>query len=127
MTEQKRQIQRLANYAWLLLVFAVYSSYEIFIKVASQYEFLTFRFCLFFTCALGVIFIYAILWQIVLKHSPLSTAYMMKSVTIVYGMLIASIVFGEKISWNNILGCLFIITGIVTLPTLGLTAYNPER
>lgn len=56
------------------------------------------------------------LWQLVLKHVALSTAYMMKSVTVIYGMLIASLVFGEHISVHNIIGCALIILGIVLLP-----------
>lgn len=103
-------------YIFLLLVFAVYSTTGIFTKLASGYSFLSPRFCMFFACALGVIGIYAVLWQMVLKHVRLSVAYMMKSVTVVYGMLVASLIFGEHITVNNIIGCLLIIVGILLLP-----------
>lgn len=105
-----------AFYAFLLLVFAVYSTTGILTKLASGYAVLSPWFCLFFLCALCVIGIYAVLWQIVLKHVQLSTAYMMKSVTVIYGMLIASLIFDEHITWNNIFGCILIMVGIIVLP-----------
>lgn len=71
---------------------------------------------MFFLCALGVIGIYAVLWQMVLKRVPLSAAYMMKSVTVIYGMMIASQLFGEHISIKNLAGCALIIAGIALLP-----------
>lgn len=100
----------------LLLVFAVYSTTGIFTKLASNYPLLSIPFCIYFACAIGVIGIYAVLWQRVLKHTELSLAYMMKSITIIYGMLIASLVFGESITLKNLTGCLLIIAGIVLLP-----------
>lgn len=69
--------------------------------------------------AIGVMGVYAILWQQVLKRIELSMAYMFKGTSIVFVMLLAYVLFGEQITWNNIVGAIIIIVGIV------LFAYNP--
>jgi drug/metabolite transporter (DMT)-like permease len=63
--------------------------------------------------------VYAVLWQQVLKRIELSMAYMFKGTSIVFVMLLAYVLFGEQITWNNVLGAIIIIVGIV------LFAYNP--
>lgn len=70
--------------------------------------------------AVGVMGVYAVLWQQVLKRIELSMAYMFKGTSIIFVMLLAYILFGEQITWNNILGAIIIIVGIV------LFAYNPK-
>ena len=60
-----------------------------------------------------MILVYAILWQQVIKRIELSTAYMFKGTTIIFTMLFAYWLFGEQITWNNILGAVIIIIGIV--------------
>lgn len=63
--------------------------------------------------AMGVMGLYAVLWQQVLKHIELSLAYMFKGTSIVFVMLLAHMIFGEQITWNNIIGTVIIILGIV--------------
>ena len=63
--------------------------------------------------AIGVMGLYAILWQQILKRIELSLAYMFKGISIVFVMLLAHIIFGEQITWNNIIGAIIIILGIV--------------
>ena len=63
--------------------------------------------------AIGVMVLYAVLWQQVLKRIELSLAYMFKGTSIVFVMLLACVIFGEKITWNNIIGAIIIIIGIV--------------
>ena len=63
--------------------------------------------------AIGMMGLYAVLWQQVLKRIELSLAYMFKGTSIVFVMLLAYVLFGEPITWNNILGSTIIIIGIV--------------
>lgn len=63
--------------------------------------------------AIGVMGLYAVLWQQVLKRIELSLAYMFKGTSIVFIMILAYVLFGEPITWNNILGSTIIIIGIV--------------
>lgn len=96
----------------LLLVFGIYSGANIFMKLSAlQNEFSLSVF--FLICTFCVLALYAVLWQKVLKIIPLSTAYIFKSVTIVYGILFGSALFGESISNNNILGAFLIVLGII--------------
>ena len=63
--------------------------------------------------AIGVMGLYAVLWQQILKRIELSLAYMFKGTSIVFVMLLAYILFGEQITWNNIVGAIIIVGGIV--------------
>ena len=104
----------------LILINLLYSTVGIFTKLASQQVFLSWGYLLSFGGAVGVIGVYAILWQQVIKRIELSTAYMFKGTTIIFTMLFAYWLFGEQITWNNILGAVIIIIGIV------LFAYSPS-
>ena len=63
--------------------------------------------------AISVMGLYAILWQQILKRVELSLAYMFKGTSIVFVMLLAHMIFGEQITWNNTIGAIIIILGIV--------------
>ena len=97
----------------LLLVFLVYSSANIFMKLSSAGEGLSAIFYLVYT--FSVLGIYAFLWQHILKTISLTTAFMFKSVTVIYGMIFASFLFNEDITLNNMLGASLIIAGIIVL------------
>lgn len=104
----------------LLLINLLYASVGIFTKLASQYDFLSWSYIVFFVIAVGIIGIYAILWQQLIKRIDLTTACVFKGTGLIYAMLFAYFIFDEQISWNNILGVFIIITGIV------LYAYHPK-
>ena len=104
----------------LILINLLYSTVGIFTKLASQQDFFSWGYLLSFGGAVGVIGVYAILWQQVIKRIELSTAYMFKGTTIIFTMLFAYWLFGEQITWNNVLGAIIIIIGIV------LYAYSPR-
>lgn len=103
----------------LIAINLLYACVGIFTKYASQQDFLSLNFMLVVMGAVGVMGLYAVLWQQILKRIELSVAYMFKGTSIVFVMLLAYVLFGEQITWNNILGAIIIIVGIV------LFAYNP--
>lgn len=90
----------------------LYACVTLFTKYASQQEFLSLTYCLGLAGAIGVMGIYAIGWQQILKRVELSTAYMFKGTSLVFVMLLAWMLFGEQITPNNIIGACVIITGI---------------
>lgn len=98
----------------LLLVFLVYSSANIFMKLSSGEDSIILS-GVYFACTIGILGIYACLWQQILKHIPLTTAFMFKSITVLYGMFFAYIIFHETITANNIIGALLIVAGIIIL------------
>ena len=108
------------KYGILIGVNLLYAGVSIFSKLASQQEFLSWKYLLAFAGSVGVIGAYAILWQQIIRRIELSTAYMFKGTTIIFTMLFAHWLFGEQITWNNIAGAIIIIVGIV------LFAYNPK-
>lgn len=106
-------------FAFLLMHmgFLLYSFYTVTGKIAAKYDFLSFYFCLFYCVLIAILFVYAILWQQVLKVIPLSFATANKAATIVWGMLWSFLFFKEEISIKKIAGASIIIVGIILLST----------
>ena len=90
----------------------VYACTSIFTKMASRQEMLSWPYLLWMVGAVGVMGVYAILWQQVLKRVELSTAYMFKGTGMIFGLLIAWLILGEQITINNMIGAAIIIAGI---------------
>lgn len=63
--------------------------------------------------AIGVMGVYAVLWQQLIMRMPLSTAYMFKGTSLIFVLLISALLFGEAITINNVIGSAIIISGIV--------------
>lgn len=100
---------------FLAFAVAVYSSSGFFTKLASQYEFISTTYIL---CLFGVVVIlgtYAVLWQIALKRVNLNQAYLFRSLGLIYGLCIAYFAFHESISWQNVLGALIVLFGLLLL------------
>ena len=97
----------------LVVINILYACVSIFTKYASQAEFMSWSYVCAIAGAMGVMGLYAVLWQQILKRVELSLAYMFKGTSIVFVMLLAHVIFGEQITWNNIIGAIIIILGIV--------------
>ncbi|WP_434309617.1 EamA family transporter [Hominifimenecus sp. rT4P-3] len=106
---QKKTIKNIICLHGLLFL---YSFGGIFSKLAAREAFLSWKFILFYGVVLANLFIYALLWQQILKRLPLVTAYANKAVTIVWGIIWGRIFFAENITGFNILGSIIIIAGI---------------
>ena len=109
---------KMNNFASFLLMhagFLIYSFYTVLGKIAAKYDFLSLRFCIFYCILILILFIYAIVWQQVLKVIPLSFATANKASTIVWGMFWSFIFFQEEITFKKIFGAVIIITGIILL------------
>ena len=97
----------------LHIALVIYSLGGFFSKSASYEIFLSFKYCCFYAGLLGTLFLYALIWQQAIKHIDLTTAFANKGITIVWGLLIGKMIFGEEISIKKILGTLIIISGII--------------
>ena len=91
----------------------VYACTAIFTKMASRQEMLSWPYLLWIAGAVGVMAVYALLWQQVIMGMELSTAYMFKGTSLIFVLLISVLLFGETISLNNVIGAGIIIAGIV--------------
>lgn len=100
------------TYLVLICVNLIYACTSIFTKMASRQEMLSWPYLLWIAGAVGVMGVYALLWQQVIARMPLSTAYMFKGTSLVFVLLFSALLFGEAITVNNLIGAIIIIIGI---------------
>ena len=81
-------------------------------KMAGKYAPLSLYFCLFYGLLIVILFVYAIVWQQVLKRIPLIVAYACKGIGVIYAILWGVIFFNEKIKWNMIAGAVLVLIGV---------------
>ena len=103
----------LKQLGYLIGINLLYACVSLFTKYASQQDFMSRNYMFGLIGAIGVMGLYAVLWQQILKRIELSLAYMFKGTSLIFVMLLAYILFGEQITWNNIVGAIIIICGIV--------------
>lgn len=101
---------------WFLLlhvILGVYAGSSVCSKLAARQPFLSAAFILLYGLMLVALVVYAVGWQQVIKHLPLTTAYANKAVTVVWGILLGLAVFGEAVTLRQVIGAAIIICGIV--------------
>lgn len=57
--------------------------------------------------------VYAFFWQKIIKHMPLTLAYLNRGTIVFWGLIWAVILFGESITFFNLLGSAIIFAGLV--------------
>ena len=102
---------------FLIFAVAVYSTSNFFTKQASNYEFMSHVYILCLCGVVGVLACYAVLWQMALKKVTLSQAYPFRSLSVVFGLAIAYFAFREVVTWQNLLGCIIVLTGLLIIST----------
>ena len=100
-------------YLSLVGINLIYACTAIFTKSASQHQFLSLPYILWLVGAVGVMGVYALLWQQVIKRMPIAEAYMFKGTSLIFVLLLSALIFGEAITLTNIIGAVVIIVGIV--------------
>lgn len=86
-------------------------------KKAGMSEFFSAEFFGWYALVLVIMFVYAVVWQQVLKRMPLTVAYANRPVGLVWGMIWGALIFSERITWNMILGAGIIFIGIILVVT----------
>lgn len=107
--EKKNNIK---YYVILHIILLIFSTCGIFSKLAASYKFLSFGFILFYSISILILFIYTIAWQQILKKIPLITAFLNKSITIIWSMLWGIIIFNENITLKMIIGSIVVLCGV---------------
>ncbi len=82
-------------------------------KLAAQNEFFSSMWLFWYALVLLNLAFYAIVWQQIIKHLPLTTSYANKAICIVWGILWGIVFFGEQIKWNMIVGAVIVIAGVI--------------
>lgn len=102
----------MVKYLSLIIINFIYSSVCIFTRLAAEYDFLSLEYISMLIIVVFILGIYALLWQQIIKRMPISDAYMFKGTSIVFVLLLSSLIFDEVITWQNIVGSIIIILGI---------------
>lgn len=84
-------------------------------KLAGQHQFMSLGFMIWYGIVILNLGVYAIVWQQIIKHLPLNTAYANKAVTVVWGILWGMLFFNETVKWNMIIGALIVIIGVIVV------------
>lgn len=104
------------NRKWFFVLYfslILYALSGVCSKLASSKAFLSTEFILLYGGLIGLLGVYAILWQQIIKHLPLSTAYANKAFTIVLGLVFGALFFQEKASPRQLIGAVIVIAGIL--------------
>lgn len=104
-----------SNFILLYGVFLIYSLAGVFSKLASQKNFLSLEFIILYGGSIVILFIYAVLWQNILKKFPLNVAYSNKAIVVIYGQMWGTLLFKETITLTKMLGIMIIILGIYVI------------
>jgi drug/metabolite transporter (DMT)-like permease len=99
-------------FAILHVIILIFSVNSICSKMASGYEFLSFKWIIFYGLVVCILGFYAIAWQQVLKHLPLITTYANKAATPIWGLIWGAFIFGEQITVQKIIGAIVVIIGV---------------
>ncbi|MCR5417492.1 MAG: transporter [Lachnospiraceae bacterium] len=110
-TDSLKKERRWPAFVWLQVGLFIFSLGGVCSKMAGRQDFLSFRFFLFYGLLILILFIYAIIWQQVLKKIPLTVAYACKGIGIFYGILWGVIVFGEELRANMLIGAVLVLIG----------------
>ncbi len=100
------------DYILLHIVLFMFSFCSVFSKLAAGNPFLSFKFCLFYGISIIILGIYALLWQQILKKFTLTTAFLNKSITIIWGIVWGALFFNEGIKPQMIIGAIVVFIGV---------------
>ncbi len=100
------------DYLFLYAAFAIFSLNSIMSKLASGYPLLSLPFLFFYGASIGILLVYAVIWQKVLKRFELTVAYSNKPVVTLLEMVWGVVLFRDPLTWNMFLGAAIILLGI---------------
>ena len=108
---------KIKNIILLQLIVIIYTINSIIGKLSAGEEFMSTRFILFYVAEVGVLGIYALLWQQMIKRFDLSIAYANRAMALIWSAVWAVVIFHESLSIKNIIGILLVIAGTVVVNT----------
>lgn len=103
----------LKNVLMLQAVIMIYTIATVMAKIAAGYEFLSWKFILFYGLELAILAVYAILWQQIIKKFDLTIAYANRSLALLWSMVWAVLFFSETVNLKNIIGIIIVIIGTI--------------
>ena len=82
-------------------------------KLAGRYKVMSPGFVFFCCLSIGLLGVFAVVWQQVLKHMTLTFALTNKPITVIYSLIWGALIFSEHIRPGMVVGSLVIIAGIM--------------
>lgn len=111
--------KRIKQYIGLHMAIIMFSFTSVFTKMASnafiEEGLWSSKLFLFLILMFGNCFIYAIVWQKVIKNFELSIAYANKSVYLIWSQIWAVTLFHESLSIQNIVGLIMVFIGVLVV------------
>ena len=102
-------------YLLMYLNFILFSLSAVAARYAGFYPLFSFPALGLYLLSFVMLFVYALLWQQVLKKLPLTVAFINKAATIPLGMIWGFMLFEEVINLYMIIGVLIIIGGAILM------------
>ena len=99
------------NIIILQVIIMIYTLSTVAAKFASNEEFLSWKFILFYGIEIAILGIYAVLWQQIIKKFDISIAYANKAMSLLWSVVWAIVFFKEDITIKNIIGIIIVIIG----------------
>ena len=84
-------------------------------KYASQQPLFSPKFFLYYGLLIGVLGIYAIAWQQIIKKIPLTIAYLNKAITVIWGIFWGVLLFQETLTFQMGIGAVIVLFGIMVV------------
>lgn len=109
------------NVCILQVIIAVYTLSTVAAKFASEEEFFSFKFFLFYGIEIAILGIYAILWQQIIKKFEISVAYANRAMALLWSIVWATVFFRENITIKNVIGVIIVIIGTIIVNRDGNT------
>jgi drug/metabolite transporter (DMT)-like permease len=116
--------EKIITLFFLHLLLMLYSASGIFSKLASKEAFLSLRFCLYYGAIILLLGLYAVGWQQIIKRLPLTTAFVNKAVTVLWGLVWGMLFFHESLTLGKLCGILLVMTGVILF---GISEKREER
>lgn len=99
----------------LQAIVIIYTLNGILAKLSTGSEVLSIKFILFYGAEIGVLGVYAILWQQIIKKFELSVAYANRAMAIMWSAIWAAVFFGEVVSIKQAFGILLVLAGTIVV------------
>ncbi len=101
------------NIIILQVIILIYTLSTVTAKFASNEEFLSLKFILFYGLEIFILGVYAILWQQIIKKFEISVAYANRAMSLLWSIVWAIVFFGEQITLKNVIGVIIVIIGTI--------------
>lgn len=82
-------------------------------KFAGRQEMFSLPFFVLYGMVLLILAIYAVVWQQVIKRMPLSTAYLNKPISMIWGILWGIVFFQEQLTVRMVIGAVIVLAGMI--------------